>query len=322
MHRTTRALLAGVLVVLLLGGGVAGASGWFDQAHFSAGVSSGTWTSAPTPEPSPSSGDGDQGDGTPQPSPQPSTPGGGQTPADRVITAGNANTVVASVVWTEKDGGAITSATSAGNAGRELCAAVVVTGSTDSPATWQLAVDLSGAPFYGERPNLHYESEWRATAEDSANLELTGRDAISVSQTRTIHLCNFWLHGQLPVADGFSMPHPSAPVWTGGTPGLGDLCVEMTVSGTVTDLEANPFFFGWSHTLDLTDALTEYNLHSTAPVRNVVFTPGPQSGHAYRIDGAGSDWMPFRSSYELSSGVLTALRGTASTTIRACLTPN
>lgn len=320
-HSTTRTLLTGVLVVLLLGGGVAGASGWFNEVHVRAGVSSGTWSPSPTPTPTPepSDGSGGQSGGTPTPDPS----GGTDTPAGRVITPGNADTVISATTWTQRDGGPLTSGTSADNPGRGLCAVVDVHGVPGATLPWQLDIDLAGAPFNGENPGIAYRDGQSVRTLDATHLRVEGTVALGGATHRSVTLCtDGWLHSQVPVLAGASTATTTAPTWSGGTAGSGDVCVTTTVTGQVDDLADNPFYYGWSHSLDLGAAVQEYSRQRTTQPRHVVFTPGPASGYNYRIDGAGSDWMDFRPGYQLSSSTLSALRGTGQVAVKACLTAN
>lgn len=325
---TTRTLLAGVLVVMLLGGGVAGASGWFDEAHFSAGVSSGTWTSTPTPEPSPSSTDGDQGSGTPQPSPRPSTPGGGQTPADRVITAGNDHTVVSSVTWADdRAGTAPVPGTSQTNRSRGFCATVVISGADTAPGPWALTVDLSVPPFEGNAPNT---DDWgnggTVTVSRQGNtLFLTGvqqdwaHPDISSAQTRTLVLCTSNLGWQVETVpeDTYWKASQTPAYWDEAN---GRACTVLTVQGTVTDLGANPFYFGWSRVVDLS-ATKELFALKNGGTQGEGLSSSPQTagGDNFKVQRGPGDG-PVADQYTLTSSFNSAIRGMGEYSVTICVT--
>lgn len=326
MHRTTRTLLAGVLVVLLLGGGVAGASGWFDEAHFSAGVSSGTWTATPTPEPS--SGDGDQGGGTPESSPEPSTPGGADsagTAATRVIVPGDEQTVITSLTWTDALGNAPVSGNSTdvgGTWSTRLCAVVSVTSTATVWTPWSLHVNLSGQPFDGaissgftkgggatnvvvtpgnSRYDLITGSSNGASPDVQWNSDWNNR---YLMQGRTV---TFTLCTNAPI------PSPADPGYYTVVPGPvtvqdSDYCLPLTVTGK-QDISENPFFFGWETDVDLTGLLTDVSQAGRA-VNYISWTP--TSGVTVQQDSDVSTL------YHVRSGALTSIRGGGSVTVTAC----
>lgn len=311
---TARTLVIGILTVTLLGAGVAGAAGWFDDAQFRAGVSSGSWS--PTPGPTV----------PPKPSPGPTTPDH-TVPADGAFQPGNSRTEISAVTWTDGGGAEITSGTSASNPGRQECAAVTVRGRADSSAAetstpWQVLVDYTQAPYHGERPNFGWVEGQHVSDADATHFLISGVVTLSPGQQQVVQVCNYWQYAQLPAAEGISDITVGDPWWTGTGVGEGDLCVEVDVIGTVTDLTADPFFHGWSHQVDLSEATRIYRSARPTDPSHVVFTPGPEGGYSYRIDSESTDWMPFRQAYQLSSSTTTFLRGTGSVSLRACLTQN
>lgn len=325
---TTRTLIVGVLVVVLLGGGVAGAASlWSSRVQVSAGVSSGTWTSTPTPEPSPSSSDGDQGSGTPQPSPQPSTPGGGQTPADRVITAGNANTVVTSVTWADdRIGTAPVPGTSQTNRSRGFCATVVISGVDTAPGPWALTVDLSVPPFEGNAPDT---GEWSdggtvTVSRQGDTLFLTGvqqdwaHPDISSAQTRTLMLCTNnlgWQVGTVPF-DTYWTASQTPPYWDEAN---GRACTVLTVRGTVTDLGANPFYFGWSRVVDLSATKELFAEEHGTQGKGLSSSPQTSGGDNFSVRRGSGDGL-VADQYTLTSSFNSAIRGTGQYPVTICVT--
>lgn len=308
--RTVRRALGVLLTVVVLAGlGGAAWAAWSARVTVTAGVSSGTWTSTPVPTPSPS--------GSTNPTTPPATGTG-------IITVGNATTAMSEVTWTDFSGNALTPGTSASNPGRQTCALVQVRGTGATASPWSLDVDISGAPFYGTNPGFVYDGAWTLTQPNPTTLTLMGTSPLTSAQSVQVRLCNYWIHT--------SVPSTTTGTWTATTSDArwnadsSRVCQTVTITGTATDLNAAPFYFGWDTTLDLSSAAALYAQTMGRQPDTTVISPDPQYGYAYVIDGDSSDSGSWRNSFSstvrFSSGKTTALLGTGSTSVTACVFNN
>lgn len=308
--RTVRRTLGVLLTVVVLAGlGGAAWAAWSARVTVTAGVSSGTWTSTPVPTPSPS--------GSTNPTTPPATGTG-------IITVGNATTAMSEVTWTDFSGNALTPGTSASNPGRQTCALVQVRGTGATASPWRLDVDISGAPFYGTNPGFVYDGAWTLSQPNPTTLTLTGTSPLTSAQSVQVRLCSYWIHAPVPAApSGAWTATTGDPQWSADH---SRVCQTLSITGTATDLTAAPFYVGWDTTLDLTAAAALYATTTGRQPDTTVFTPDPQYGYAYVIDGNASGSGAWRNSFaphvELANGTTTALLGTGSTSVTACVFNN
>lgn len=306
--RAVRRTLGVLLTVVVLAGlGGAAWAAWSAKVTVTAGVSSGTWTTSPTPTPS-------------------SSPESTTTPATStgIITVGNTTTAMSDVTWTDFSGNALTPGTSANNVGRQMCAVLQVSGTSTTPSPWSLNVDISGAPFYGAYPGFVYDGAWALSQPDSSTVTLTGTSSLTSAQSIQVRLCNYWIQT--------SVPSTTTGTWTATTSDAqwnadsSRVCQTVTITGTATDLNVAPFYFGWDTTLDLSSAAALYAQTTGRQPDTTLFSPDPQYGYAYVIDGdssgSGSWRNSFASTVRLSNGKTTALLGTGSTSVTACVFNN
>lgn len=313
--RTVRRMLAILLTVAVLAGiGGAAWAQWASHVTFSAGVSSGTWGPSPTPTPTPTGSPSS----TPIPTPTPTSP-----PPTAAIIAPGASTVMTGVVWTHSDGTALVPTTQASNRGRQMCANVTVRGASSTAATWSLLIDISGAPFNTEVPNFVYSGDWTLGRADDTHMVVTGTSKLASSQTLTVSLCNYFLQKTLVPAStsGPWTAATSAPYWSQDR---SRACTDLTVTGTITDMQSYPFFFGWDTQIDLRPAAQLYQGGKGAAPNTATFAPQPNQGDNYVInDSTGQSWwQTYQDTFRLSSGITTALQGNGSTTITACVFKN
>lgn len=307
-RRTVRRTLGVLLTVVVLAGlGGAAWAAWSAKVTVTAGVSSGTWTTSPTP--------------TPSNSPESTTTPNAST---GIITVGNTTTTMSDVTWTDFSGNALTPGTSASNPGRQTCALVQVRGTGATASPWRLDVDISGAPFYGENPGFVYDGAWALSQSDSSTVTLTGTSSLTSAQSVQVRLCNYWIHTSVPsTTTGTWTATTSDPQWNADS---SRVCQTVTIAGTATDLNTTPFYYGWDTTLDLGPAAELYLQRTGRQPDTTVFSPDPQYGYAYAIDGdssgSGSWRNSFASTVRLSNGKTTALLGTGSTSVTACVFNN
>jgi hypothetical protein len=258
---------------------------WNDSAVFTATASTGTWQ-----------GDGDISDGG--------------------ISVGNATTVISDIAWT------VTSPT-------QFCAVVTVTGTSSTPAPWQLDVDLTRSPFNGV-------SAAAVTVTRGEGAQGPGDTLIVTGVTRPNRPFNS-NNNNTPITDT-QQAFPRLCVTT-ATPAQGDAgwytttvtqgsgrnwsnrraCLTLTVTTTVADLALNPFFYGWQATLDLTAALDRITSAGGTP-DEVTWSP---SAGGTNFDTTPTVYNPVQSSYAITSGSSTAIRGQGSgdetATVTACV---
>jgi hypothetical protein len=248
-----------------------------------------------------------------------------KAPADVVISPGNETTAVDGVVWNV--------ASTPGNG--DFCVTMRVTGRSATPTAWEVRADMSLPPFNG-----HVGTE---------SIYYTGSTQVALS---TLPSNN----GVLVVKGIGAGDPPSSPNWNAGynnrlitnqqqlevklcvsqspPPLLGDptwytvtqaqgstwtstqACVVLTATGKVTDTAANPFWFGWKGTIDLTAAKQRIT-GAGKTVSYMGWSPDPGSGYAFTTTPGVN--LPPQNSYEITSGRVTPLRGTSSTTITACV---
>lgn len=292
--RTRKTLTAAVAAVFVLGAvstSVPTEAAWTDATRFSAPASAGTWL----------------------------TP----TPANSVIVPDAPTTTMTSINWEI--------APAPGNMG--FCVALSITGASSQPAPWELRADLRKAPFNGmAAADVYYggstQVSLKAAPGDRSTLVITGVGQASKpwnaaynnvlldsSKTLQIRLCA----GSAPV------PPQGDAAWYTTSVARGDwtatrACKVLTVTGRVTDLTANPFYFTWVASVDLTDAKQQIT-SSGRTVNYVVWTPHADPDR-YQFSTNPATTNPVADRYTLTGGRMTAIRGTDQMTITACVLAN
>lgn len=295
--RTVGQMAWGVLALLLCAGLAAHTStmaAWTDPAVVAAQASTGTWIDEEEPDPS--------------------------NPSEIVVEPGNEYTVIDSTDW---------SAVAAN--GSSFCVVLVVSGADPEPHEWELRADMSLPPFNGTTgtSNIFYSNspaqvQFSTAPGDPSTLVITGVGTgsppwneawnnrfLTDEQQITVRVC----HSNTPIpapgdADWYTVEQTPLP-WTDTL-----ACVELTATGTVTDLVANPFYFGWVGTLDLS-AAKQHIVDAGRTVNYVGWAPSPSQGYGFTTSPTA--YQPPADQYEITSGRLTTIRGTESTTVRACV---
>jgi hypothetical protein len=148
---------------------------------------------------------------------------------------------------------------------RHACTVVSVTGIDSTPRDWEILVDLSTAPWYGTSASrLVLTGSGTLTVVDDTTVSITGgyngrkfnsrtdNTPITDSQTALLEICN---HPTPPPEPGdpswYSVTTAPSGTWTDTT-----ACVDVTVTSLRNDLETFPFYFGWTATVDLDEAVT------------------------------------------------------------------
>lgn len=282
MRRRIAAALASVGAGLLaLTAVVPTTAAWTDSVHVSAESSSSTWAAPPV-----------------------NNPGDVVSPGD--------STTLEDVAWTSPP-----------NPNSQVCTTISVRGQSATPAPWSVTLNLAGAPFFGAS-FLYYTGATQVAFQYSpGSATVTGvgtgspwnpsysNSTLTSAQTLTFTIC-----GQpagAPTVQDASWRSVSQVMQGTWTPTLA--CVAMTVTGTV-DPVAYPFFFGWQANLDLTGA-KQHIVNSGRTVNYVSWNPAPSGGYQFSTDPAATN--PVADVYAITSGTMTALRGTSSQTITACV---
>lgn len=288
-----RAITAGVAAVLVLGAASTSRTtdaAWTDATSFAAAASAGTWATQPP-----------------------------ATPANSVIVPDSPTTSINAINWE------IT--TAPGNL--DFCVSLTITGATSQPAPWELRADLDLPPFNGmDVGDVYYQGDTqvtlRAAPGDPRTLVITGKGQASEpwnpkwnnvlldsSRTLPVKLCV----GSAPV------PPQGSPAWYTTSVRQGEwtdtrACKVLSVIGRVTDTAANPFYFGWTATLDLTDAKARIAQRRT--VNEVSWDPNPSNGYQFSTSPGVNKPVP--DSYTITSGRMTVIKGTQRATVTACVT--
>ncbi|MBH0130276.1 hypothetical protein [Salinibacterium sp. NK8237] len=263
---------------------------WTDPVEFVAEATSGTWGST------------------------------SPTPSSIVIVAGNTNTSLDSTVWNIPSSSADSS----------FCVVVTVRGTTSTSAAWQLQADMTLPPFNGRTGSsgVYYQGSTQAsfatTNQSPSTLLISGKSNGSATwnasynnalitdvQPLTITICVSNTPIAATGAASYYSVTQSPTTWTDTK-----ACVAITATGTVTDLEANPFFFGWVATANLAGAKSRIT-SAGKTVNYVGWSPAPSSG--YEFSTSPTTYNPVADSYSITSGRTTAIKGTQSSTITACV---
>ena len=294
-RRTTAiiAVVAAVVAMVVAAGArvVPTEASWADPLTLSTPVSAGTWDVPPPP----------------------------LAIRDGGITAGNTATAVSAITWTKLQP-------------NTFCTVVAFTGTSAEPEDWKLRVDLDRIPFRGLRADQVSVYRGLKVAGPDNTLLISGISShdpnapfddwsnntpITNARTATVEICLDW--GTTPQGD---------PDWytTAVTPGTGAdwsdrrACLTLTAATTQHDLTANPFFYGWTATLDMSSAIarvTGSGHHAEAIEWRGVYPDGTNLTTTPPPGG------PPSASYTLVSGASTALRATGSghevTTVTACV---
>lgn len=262
---------------------------WTDPAHFTTAASAGYWGST-------------------------------TNPSDVVMVPGNEYTEITGTQWNV--------AAAPGNL--DFCVTITITGTQPDPQQWELRADMSLPPFNGMTgtSGMYYGGSTQVAfsnpADDPSTLVIRGvgsgdpwnanwnNSLLTDQQTLQVTICVSY--APVPAAGDHSwyqtQQAPSG-TWTDTL-----ACVRLDATGLVTDLEANPFYFGWTANLDLTAA----KAHITAAGKTlnyVSWSPSPSSGYQFTISPTTTS--PPQDSYIIDSGRMTALRGTNTTGIIACV---
>ncbi|QAV70490.1 hypothetical protein ESZ53_08590 [Salinibacterium sp. UTAS2018] len=293
MKRVLLASIALAAVALLLAGATAAApqktvAAWTDPAVFVAEATTGTWAST------------------------------APTPSSIVIVPGNTATVLDSTVWDIP-----ASPTSAG-----FCVDVTVRGTDATPRAWQLNADMTLPPFNGQTGTggIYYSGSTQASFSTTAPsaLVISGSGSggsnwnasynnrlLTETQQITITICVSNPPIAAPGSTSYYSVSQTRTTWTDT-----QACIVTTATGTVTDLQANPFFFGWQATVNLTAAKNRI-LSAGKTVNYVGWSPSPGSG--YQFTTVPTVYNPPADSYAITTGRATAIKGTQSSTITACV---
>ncbi|MBH0022971.1 hypothetical protein [Salinibacterium sp. SWN248] len=263
---------------------------WTDPAVFVAEASTGTWgSSAPTP-------------------------------SSIVIVAGNTSTSLDSTAWDIP-----ASATSS-----SFCVDVTVRGTDATPRAWELHADMTLPPFNGRTGSGGIYSRGSTQASFSTSsaspttLVITGAGSggsnwnesynnrlLTDTQQLIITICVSSVPIAAPGASSYYSVTQTHATWTDT-----QACVTVTATGKVTDLQANPFYFGWEATVNLAAAKNRI-LSAGKTVNYVGWSPSPSSGYQYTT--VPTTYYPPADSYAITSGRATAIKATQSSTITACV---
>jgi hypothetical protein len=289
--RARKTLTAAAAAVLVLGAAstsVPTEAAWTDSTYFAAAASAGTWLS--------------------------------QTPANSVIVPDSPTTTMTAINWEI--------APAPGNMG--FCVALTITGASAQPAPWELRADLRKAPFNGmAASDVYYGGSTQVTLKaapgDRSTLVITGvgqasnpfnaaynNVVLDSSKTLQIRLCA----GSAPI------PPQGDAAWYTTSVARGEwtvarACKVLTVTGRVTNLTANPFYFTWVASVDLADA-KQHIIAGGRTVNYVVWTPHADADR-YQFSTNPATTRPVADRYALTGGRMTAVRGTDQVTITACV---
>ncbi|GAA2518534.1 SipW-dependent-type signal peptide-containing protein [Rarobacter incanus] len=264
---------------------------WNDQAHFAAPVTAGTWDTIRAAD---------------------------------VMQPGNSNTQTGPGAWTVP---------AAPESSHEGCVQFNVTGTSATPEVWEVHADLTKPPFAGMSGSGGFynpgpvQTTIGTLPGDSTTLVLRGvsnggstwnaeynNKYLTSSQTINVKICS----SSLPVPAQGNSNWTTIAV-THGTWTDTQACLVVTVTGTVTDTDANPFYFGWTYALDMTPA--KQRITGAGKTVNYV-------GWVPSVGDGGNDWSiglapahnnPVANTYTVTSKRTTAVRGTGTVTVTACV---
>ncbi len=189
-----------------------------------------------------------------------------------------------------------------------MCTVVSVTGIDSTPRDWEVLVDLNAAPWYGTSASrLVLSGSGTITVVDDTTVRITGRShrgkfnsrnnntPITSSQTALLEICNHQAPAPEPGDSSWYAVSFDPDPWTETTE-----CVDMTVTSLRSDLATFPFYFGWTTTVDLSEAMTFFG--EDEPVR-ITFEPKPNGSNDYSVEPAEDPYT-----YRITSGHDSALR--------------
>ncbi len=242
------------------------------------------------------------------------------TPSDIVLVPGNEYTVIDGTQWAVAE--------TPGNL--DFCVTIAITGVQSEPQVWELRADMSLPPFNGMTgtSNIFYSGSTQVSfsnlEDDPSTLVIRGAgsgDPWNANWSNALLTDQQTLHVTICVSYA-PVPATGEPSWYETTQGPSGTwtdtlaCVRLDATGLVTDLEANPFYFAWTATLDLTDAKTHIT-GAGKTLNYVSWSPSPSNGYQFTINPTTTNPPP--DSYVIDSGRMTALRGTNTTVITACV---
>ena len=232
------------------------------------------------------------------------------------MSAANDATVISDIEW------------NLGSA-RQVCTVASVTGIDGTPRDWAIRVDPNAAPWSGTSAGqIDVNGTGIVTAQDDGMVLITGRTRggrfdprtnntpLTSDQTATITICNY----NAPVPPPATDPSWYSATTTQGTWTDTQACIVLTVATTRSDFAINPFFYGWTTTIDLTAAKARIT-SAGRTLNDVSWQPYPNGSTDFWATPATYD--PPLDSYTLTSGYNTALRaaggGADSTTATICV---
>ncbi|WP_010204259.1 hypothetical protein [Salinibacterium sp. PAMC 21357] len=295
MKRVLLAVVAIVATIVMFATSTATApketvAAWTDPAVFVAEASTGTWANA------------------------------APTPSSLVIVPGNTSTALDSTVWDIP----------ASPTSSSFCVDVSVRGTSATPAAWELHANMTLPPFNGRTGSDGIysrgstQASFSTTTQTPNTLVITGAGSgssnwnesynnrlITEVQQLTITICVSNTPIAAPGATSYYSVEQAHTTWTDTR-----ACVAVTATGKVADLQANPFFFGWQATVDLAAAKNRI-LSAGKTVNYVGWSPSPSSGYQYIT--SPTSYYPPADSYAITSGRATAIKGTMTSTITACV---
>ena len=195
--------------------------------------------------------------------------------------------------------------------GGTICATLTVTTTSDEPAPWSVVISVDQAPYWGLRADSFWGSDVTFTPMpgDDTRVVMSGTSPLPPGQTLTVTVCTWTDNAPPPAeADWYSVTTSPVPGATATR-----VCVDTTVTGR-KDVAEYPFSFGWQATVDLSAARAQMTA-AGGSADYVEWSPHP--GDGYWFTAEASPTTP--DVYSLTSGKMTALRGTQSVSITACL---
>ncbi|MEV8252841.1 hypothetical protein AB0O95_02625 [Rhodoglobus sp. NPDC076762] len=242
------------------------------------------------------------------------------TPSSIVIVPGNTSTSLDSTVWDIP----------ASPTSSAFCVDVTVRGTDGTPREWQLHADMTLPPFNGRTGSDGIYSRGSTQARFSTSsaspttLVITGAGSggsnwnesynnrlLTDTQQLIITICVSNTPIAAPGATSYYSVTQTPTTWTDT-----QACIAVTATGKVTDLQANPFYFGWQATVNLAAAKNRI-LSAGKTVNYVGWSPSPSSG--YQFTTSPTAYYPPADSYAITTGRATAIKGTQSSTITACV---
>ncbi|BDV32067.1 hypothetical protein [Microbacterium terricola] len=195
------------------------------------------------------------------------------------------------------------------------CAALTITTTSPTPIPWSMIIHLDEAPYWGAAGMIWGQDvEVTPVSGDPTRAVVTGRypyETIAAGTVLTTSICNANAVAP-PVGDPdwYTVTTAVKGTWTATR-----ACIDITVTGR-RDLAEYPYFFGWTTTVDLSAAKAAMTA-AGGHVNHVDWSPAPSGGYAFTVDPSSNS--PVADRYTLTSGTITALRGTQSQTITVCV---